>query len=127
MVCQLLKKVNKRKSIANIYCEKSANSRELNLQRNKLIKPTANKKNKIRQLVLEWNRQYKAKSVYDVIDIAYHYKGTGSLGLERYILTVQKKSNQKFKLIDLKTAIPSCVLPDMKMKQADWKIKQSEL
>lgn len=120
MVNELLTKVNSRKPLANLYSEKNGNSRELDFQHNKLVKPSDDHKIVIRQLITEWNKQHKAKSVYDIIDIGYHLKGTGSLGLERYILMVQKKSNLKFKLVDLKTATPSCVLSAIKVKQPLW-------
>lgn len=121
IVKHLFKKVNDRKPLANLYSEKNGETRSLDFEHAKLVKPSEENKAIIYQLIVEWNKLHKAKSLYDVIDIGYHLKGTGSLGLERYILMVQKISNQKFKLIDLKTATPSCALSAVRLKQPKWK------
>jgi uncharacterized protein (DUF2252 family) len=121
LVKDLLKRVDQRKSIAEIYSDKKGGSRELDFKNKKLIKPTEEEKVVIKKLISEWNKQNKAKSVYEIEDIGYHLKGTGSLGIERYVLLVNKKKNGKFKLIDLKMATPSCVLPAIQITQPKWK------
>ncbi|HSZ71871.1 MAG TPA: DUF2252 family protein, partial [Cytophagaceae bacterium] len=120
LVKQLLKKVSKRKPIAQVYSEKKGKSRELDFNLEPLIKPNKEEKAEITHLIAQWNKHHHAKALYDIIDIAYHLKGTGSLGLKRYVLMVQNKSNKKFKLIDLKIAKPSCVHPSSRILQPTW-------
>jgi uncharacterized protein (DUF2252 family) len=61
----------------------------------------------------EDNKQFK------VCDIAYRIAGTGSMGLERYVVLADY-GNQKLRLIDVKIAQPSCLLPYLKHRQPVW-------
>ena len=58
---------------------------------------------------------------YEVLDVARRIAGTGSLGVERYVILVQGKGapdgNQ---LLDLKAALPSSLLPRLRCKQPYW-------
>ena len=121
IVKELLEKVADRKPKADMYSHKKGNSRELDFKNKKLIKPTNEEKSVIRHLIAAWNKEHKARAIFDIIDIGYHLKGTGSLGIGRYILLVQKKSNKKHKLIDLKMATPSCVTALTDTVQPFWK------
>ena len=120
LVKELLKRADKRRPIAKLYSEKKSGGWELDFQQDNVIKPDKEDKKNISKLIAQWNKNYDAKSVYHVMDIGYHLKGTGSLGIERYVLVVQKKSNHKLKLVDLKLATPSCVLKALSIKQPVW-------
>lgn len=121
IVKQLLTKVARRKPKADIYSARKGKHRKLDFKNKKLLVPNDAEKAAIRHLVAEWNKKHKARAIYDIIDIGYHLKGTGSLGIERYVLLVQKKANKKYKLIDLKMATPSCVAPRIEnIKQPEW-------
>jgi uncharacterized protein (DUF2252 family) len=120
LIKELLTKVEQRKSIAELYSNKKGEIRELNFKYKKIVKPNKEEKEEIHTLISQWNKDRKVKSLYDIVDIGYHIKGTGSLGLQRYVLLVLKKSNKKFKLIDLKLATPSCVKIISKLKQPHW-------
>ncbi|MFB6455192.1 DUF2252 domain-containing protein [Chitinophaga sp. Hz27] len=57
-----------------------------------------------------------------IMDVAYRIAGTGSLGGYRYILLVTYKNIPgQYYLLDLKEALPSCILQFHKFKQPNWK------
>ncbi|CAG4890662.1 DUF2252 domain-containing protein [Paraburkholderia gardini] len=60
-------------------------------------------------------------SFYRMIDIARRIAGTGSLGVDRYVMLVEGKgSSDGNYLLDLKEALPSSVAPHVKTKQPAW-------
>jgi uncharacterized protein (DUF2252 family) len=64
----------------------------------------------------------KPKGFFDVIDIARRIAGTGSLGLERYIVLVRGKGSPDANyLLDIKEAAPSSLAPFLHCKQPAWR------
>ena len=62
-----------------------------------------------------WPRNYK------VIDAAFRVAGTGSIGLNRYMFLLQNKSKvEKFLFLELKSAIPSSLIPYVRISQPSW-------
>ena len=58
---------------------------------------------------------------YRVIDVARRIAGTGSLGVDRYVMLVEGKGSPDGNyLLDLKQALPSSVSPRVKTKQPGW-------
>ena len=66
--------------------------------------------------------QTRAKSdFFEVLDVAHRIAGTGSLGLERYVVLVEGKGSPNANyLLDLKQAVPSSLVPHLKVKQPAW-------
>lgn len=59
---------------------------------------------------------------YKVLDVARRVAGTGSLGVERYVILVQGKGSPDGNyLLDLKQALPSSLTPYLKVAQPKWK------
>ncbi|GAC1332431.1 MAG: hypothetical protein NVS3B11_00700 [Collimonas sp.] len=59
---------------------------------------------------------------YKVLDVARRVAGTGSLGVERYVILVQGKGSPHGNyLLDLKQALPSSLAPYLKVAQPRWK------
>ena len=59
---------------------------------------------------------------FDVLDVARRIAGTGSLGVDRYAILVQGKGSPDGNyLLDLKQALPSSLLPNLKVAQPKWK------
>ncbi|SFH64722.1 Uncharacterized conserved protein, DUF2252 family [Collimonas sp. OK307] len=59
---------------------------------------------------------------YKVLDVARRIAGTGSLGVERYVILVQGKGSPDGNyLLDLKQALPSSLTPYLKVTQPKWK------
>ncbi|MFM0738106.1 DUF2252 domain-containing protein [Paraburkholderia xenovorans] len=58
---------------------------------------------------------------YRVLDVARRIAGTGSLGVDRYVILVEGKGSPDGNfLIDLKEALPSSVVPHVKTSQPKW-------
>ena len=58
---------------------------------------------------------------YQVLDVARRIAGTGSLGVDRYAILVQGKGSPDGNyLLDLKQAIPSSLMPHLKVAQPAW-------
>lgn len=58
---------------------------------------------------------------YKLLDVARRVAGTGSLGVKRYVLLVEGKGSPDANyLLDLKQALPSSLLPRLKVRQPRW-------
>lgn len=57
---------------------------------------------------------------WKVCDAAYRIAGTGSLGLNRYILLMYDTVCEKYFLLDMKCTLPSCLAPFVPVKQPVW-------
>ncbi|MBB3179156.1 uncharacterized protein (DUF2252 family) [Variovorax sp. Sphag1AA] len=59
---------------------------------------------------------------YDVLDVARRIAGTGSLGVDRYAILVEGKGSPDGNyVLDLKQAMPSSLVPHLKVAQPKWK------
>ena len=59
---------------------------------------------------------------FRILDVARRIAGTGSLGVERYVILVQGRGSPDGNfLLDLKQALPSSLVPNLKVKQPKWK------
>ncbi len=55
---------------------------------------------------------------FEVLDVAHRIAGTGSLGLERYVVLVEGKGSPNANyLLDLKQSVASSLVPQLKVKQ----------
>ena len=58
---------------------------------------------------------------HEVVDVAFRIAGTGSLGVRRYVFLVrQMKNPDKYLLIDMKQALPSCLQGRVNITQPSW-------
>lgn len=55
-----------------------------------------------------------------VKDVAFRIAGTGSLGVKRYVLLVDDQQQNKWRLLDIKQAMPSSSAPYLKSPQPPW-------
>ncbi len=59
---------------------------------------------------------------YRVLDVARRIAGTGSLGVDRYVILVQGKGSPDANyLLDLKQALPSSLAPRLQLEQPRWR------
>jgi uncharacterized protein (DUF2252 family) len=59
---------------------------------------------------------------YKVNDAVFRLAGTGSLGVKRYAILLKSlnETGEKYLLLDMKQAAPSCLQPFIQIKQPDW-------
>ena len=112
-------KFRKRDDFINKRTVKSDHERKL-LINEKQLEVSKNLKEKIIDCMSEWAKNRENPSFYQVMNVAYRVAGTGSLGLERYILLVQGNGEKEHYLLDMKIANPSCLTPYLTLPQPTW-------
>lgn len=71
--------------------------------------------------VEEYARQQPNPDFYRPLDAARRIAGTGSLGIDRYVILVEGRGSPDCNyLLDLKEAIPSALIPYVRHKQPEW-------
>jgi uncharacterized protein (DUF2252 family) len=78
-----------------------------------------------RAAVTQFMHQFAASETnpdfYRILDVARRIAGTGSLGVDRYVILVEGKGSPDGNfLIDLKEALPSSVTPHVRTPQPAW-------
>ena len=78
-----------------------------------------------KERVHRWMKQYAAAKenpgFFNIIDIARRIAGTGSLGLERFVILIEGKGGvDGHFLLDLKASIPSCLSESTPFAQPKW-------
>lgn len=116
---QKLKKRNKKEFI-NKRIEKIGNKIKLGIIQEKTAPISLETKNKIIRLVQEWFDRRGGES-NKVLDVAYRIAGTGSVGLERYIILIDHNNYEEINFLDMKIASVSSLSPYLKIKQPEWK------
>ncbi|MDR6391162.1 DUF2252 domain-containing protein [Paraburkholderia phenoliruptrix] len=79
-----------------------------------------------RAAVTQFMQQFAAgesdPDFYRVLDVARRIAGTGSLGVDRYVILVEGKGSPDGNyLLDLKEALPSSVVPHVRTPQPAWR------
>jgi uncharacterized protein (DUF2252 family) len=76
----------------------------------------------ITEFMREFARGQPDPKFFDVLDVARRVAGTGSLGLDRYVILVEGKGSPDGNyLLDLKQAMPSALRPNLGATQPRWK------
>jgi len=87
----------------------------------KTLKAPKESKTQIKEQVQAWMSQHPQTKGYKILDIAYRIAGTGSLGGTRYALLVTHADMPgEHYLLDLKLALPSCILNYHSFSQPEW-------
>lgn len=75
---------------------------------------------KILQAVSNWCKQNKLNDC-EICDCAYRIAGTGSLGVDRFVVLIHNPHIRKYYLLDMKEALPCSAEPYIKLPQPLWK------
>jgi uncharacterized protein (DUF2252 family) len=73
--------------------------------------------------ITEWLKHDGASPYnYKVIDAVFRLAGTGSLGVKRYAILLKSlnETGEKYLLLDMKQATPSCLQPFINIRQPEW-------
>lgn len=88
---------------------------------NKILNVAPQDLDRIHALVSDWGNRQPNPDFFKVLDIAQRLAGTGSLGLERYLILIQGKGYpHRSYLLDLKAARSSCLQPYLPTLQPLW-------
>ena len=90
---------------------------------NKHLKITKELKSQLIENFSIWmNSNSVPPNNYEVVDVCFRIAGTGSIGVQRYLFLIRKVNDQKkYMFIDMKQALPSCLLPYIQTDQPPWK------
>ncbi|MHB9022511.1 MAG: DUF2252 family protein, partial [Halothiobacillus sp.] len=76
---------------------------------------------KVTEFMENFAREQSNPAFYHMLDVARRIAGTGSLGVARYAILVEGKgSPDQNYLLDLKQALPSSLMPHVRIKQPEW-------
>src|SRR5579883_511161 len=113
-------KQRKRKDFLAKRTVKVGKTRQLQLSDKATAIPPA-QRDKICAIVKTWAAQQPKPKFFQVLDVAYRIAGTGSLGLERYILLVEGEGSPNHNyLLDLKVGCSSSLEPYLTLPQPQW-------
>ncbi len=117
-------KQRKRADFLDQRTTKHKGSRSLRIDTGKALPASEAQRQKVAEFMQGFAETQDKPDFYKVLDIARRIAGTGSLGVERYVILVEGKgAPDDCYLIDLKLARPSSLTPAL----ARFKIKQPEL
>lgn len=121
MVKDLLQSLKHRKRKSFIKDRLDRKLRALKRIPNKILNVAPEDLRRIHTLVSDWGNRQPNPDFFKVLDIAQRLAGTGSLGLERYLILIEGKGypNGSY-LLDLKAARSSCLQPYLPTLQPLW-------
>jgi uncharacterized protein (DUF2252 family) len=124
MVKELLDslRTRKRKAFLDRYAIRAGNRRKIRVDGKRALPVTATQRARIKAFMRTFAQRQPNPTFYRVIDVARRVAGTGSLGVERYVLLVEGKGSPDGNyLLDLKQALPSALSPQLAWKQPKWR------
>ncbi|MFC5743132.1 DUF2252 domain-containing protein [Dyella tabacisoli] len=106
--------------------ERKGKKRTLRTDGKKALPVTGKQRDKVTALIEQVAANEANPRFYRVLDVARRIAGTGSLGVDRYVVLIEGKGSPDGNyLLDLKQAIPSSLAPALlkrgiKLSQPDW-------
>jgi uncharacterized protein (DUF2252 family) len=126
-VRQLLDTLRERKraQFLDSRTERAGERRRIRIDGKKALAATAAQRQWVKALLARFAKQQGDKKFYRVMDVARRIAGTGSLGLERYVVLIDGKGGSDGQyLLDLKLAPRSSLEPllrsHLRLKQPRW-------
>ena len=111
-----------RKQLLKKRTVRVGNQRRLRLDGEHALPASAAARRKVTELMERLAVDARQPEFWAVLDVAKRVAGTGSLGVERYMILVEGKgSPDKNCLIDLKAALPSSVQLHVQARQPVWR------
>lgn len=96
--------------------------RVLRVAGKKALPVTDKQRAKVTRFMQKFASEQPNPAFYKVLDVARRIAGTGSLGVDRYVILVEGKGSPDGNyLLDLKQALPSSLTPYLKVAQPKWK------
>ena len=111
----------KRKELLDSRSDRKGKSRRLRLDGKKALPVTDAQRKRVAAFMKEFAKRQDDPRFYNLVDVARRIAGTGSLGVERYVLIVEGKGSPDGNyLLDLKQALPSSLAPRIALRQPRW-------
>lgn len=114
-------KTRKRKDFLDERTELKSKVRSLKLIEGKTKPATESERERVIEAIAESTQTYPEPEFYTILDVMHRIAGTGSLGLERYVILVEGNGspNQNY-LLDLKLSRSSSLQAYTPCLQPDW-------
>lgn len=101
--------------------EHDGNKRRIRVDGKKALPVSKKQREQVTRFMKDYAKQQEQPRFFKLIDVARRIAGTGSLGVDRYILLVEGKGTPDGNyLLDLKASQSSSLLPHLKRKQPRW-------
>ncbi|MEA3120288.1 MAG: hypothetical protein QOI13_3558 [Paraburkholderia sp.] len=123
MVRELFDSLHKRSraDLLNRRTDLNGKKRALRLDGKKALPVTKHERDAVMAFVSEFSSRQQNPDFYRPIDVARRIAGTGSLGVDRYVILVEGKGSPDGNyLLDLKEALPSSVVSHVNVSQPRW-------
>ena len=101
--------------------ERVGRKRVIQLDGKKALPADKDQREMVKDFMKSFAKTQDTPSFFRVLDVARRVAGTGSLGLERYVILVQGKGSPDGNhLLDLKIAVPSSLSAHLPSRQPKW-------
>jgi uncharacterized protein (DUF2252 family) len=123
MVKDLLSSLKQRdrKKFLDTRTEETSGKRKLLIDKKHALAVTKTERTKVTNLLEDWANQQPDPKFFKVLDVAHRIAGTGSLGVERYVILVEGKGSPNHNyLLDLKAEFVSSLQPYLHQLQPIW-------
>ena len=123
MVKELLQSVRKRSRLEFLRARSKFidGKRRLRIDGDKTLAVTELERDKVTAFMAHYAQRQEVPGFFKVLDVARRIAGTGSLGLERYVILVRGRGGQQGNfLLDLKYTTESSLAPYLLTEQPAW-------
>jgi uncharacterized protein (DUF2252 family) len=124
IVADLIEKLSRRKRVdlLNDRTNLCDNRRQLKFDDEKILQVSVQKRQEVIEVIDTWAQDRANPDFFKVLDVGFRVAGTGSLGLDRYIILVAGKgSPDRNYLLDFKQQSASAIEPYLMQVQPEWK------
>lgn len=95
--------------------------RAIHIDGKKALTATEKQRAKVTKVIHDYANKQSNPDFFQVIDVARRIAGTGSLGVDRFVVLVNGKGSLDGNyLLDLKNALPSALASNIKISQPKW-------
>jgi uncharacterized protein (DUF2252 family) len=123
IVADLLEDLHRRKrgEFLDERTELNDGCRQLKIDKDKILGVSDSKYQSIARSIKLWASRQVNPDFFEVLDIGFRVAGTGSLGLDRYLILVTGKGSPDSNyLLDFKQQLGSSLQPYVLIQQPDW-------
>ena len=114
-------RLRKRKTFLDSRTVRVRGHRRIRVDGKRALAVTEKQRARIKRFMREFARHQPNPKFYRLLDVARRIAGTGSLGVERYVLLIEGRGSPNGNyLLDLKQALPSALAPFLRSKQPKW-------
>ncbi len=123
IVADLLRDIQRRKrsELLNERTKLIKSTRQLKFDTEKILKVSNQRQERVTQSIYNWAKTQINPDFFEVLDVGFRLAGTGSLGVDRYLILVAgKDSPDRNYLLDFKQQLNSSLQPYLINEQPQW-------